>query len=30
MRKHGEFLIVSCEILVNLHWYTQLHDITDQ
>ena len=30
MRKHGEFLIRSSEILVNIHCYTQLHDITDQ
>ena len=30
MRKYGEFLIRSSEILVNIHWYTQLHDMTDQ
>ena len=30
MRKHDEFLIRSGGILDNIHWYTQLHDITDQ
>ena len=30
MRKHGECLIRSSGILVKIHWYTQLRDITDQ
>ena len=30
MRKYGEFLIRSSRIWVNIHWYTQLHDITDK